>query len=285
MHIFQHTNSVTEAYHKIALSLIQEGKTVTVKSNTGDIVDTVELQNVLIEFKPEFKNYNFDTVRKLAKKTVLAEFLWYMTGIQNANVVAGHLPNWLKYTNDMHGTVESNYGYYWKKFMPNVIETLCKDPHSRRAVFNIYNANRFDLYFRDTPCTIAISFNIRDNKLNMHAHMRSNDIWYGLPIDVFCNSMLHQLTLNELHNTGKFDGLTIGTYIHQADSMHMYGNTDSKMYQNVLSMCHRAYCSDVSYETRVSLPPNITLGNFWEAEKPEIFEWLTYDSFKKHIES
>jgi thymidylate synthase len=276
MHIFLEQGSLGEAHKRLAAQLLTEGAPVLVKSNVGTEVETTELQNVLISFKPNFDNYFRDDVRKLEERTIHAEFLWYMTGIRNANVVAKYLPNWLKYVNHENGTVASNYGHYWLKHIPNVVSCLKSDPHSRRAVFNIYESSRFHKYLKDTPCTLTVSFNIRRNKLNMHCHMRSNDIWYGFPIDVFCNSQLHMLVYNELLKT--YPTLEMGEYLHQADSLHAYLTDRSAMVKKLEAIAMSSYESK-----HIDGVQGKTLWDFW-SESPKPFDWAMFDHFRKRAD-
>jgi thymidylate synthase len=49
----------------------------------------------------------------------------------------------------------------------------------------------------------------------MHTTMRSNDVWLGLPYDVFTATILHELMAGWL-------GADLGEYHHHVDSLHVY---------------------------------------------------------------
>lgn len=68
---------------------------------------------------------------------------------------------------------------------------------------------------RDHPCTTAIQFMIRNDKLNAHVFMRANDAWRGFPYDVFQFCQLQLAVAGAL-------GLEPGTYYHHATSFHLY---------------------------------------------------------------
>mgnify|MGYP001576707965 CR=1 FL=1 len=106
-----------------------------------------------------------------------------------------------------------------------VIEELKKDPDSRRAVMHINEPT--DLLravehgSKDVPCTMSLQLLIRDRKLHMHVLMRSNDVVWGMPYDVFSFTSLQEAFLYGLQAAGvPVDDL--GSYHHTAGSMHLY---------------------------------------------------------------
>jgi thymidylate synthase len=56
---------------------------------------------------------------------------------------------------------------------------------------------------------------VRDELLRMRVSMRSNDVWLGLPYDLFQFSSLHGAVAAAL-------GVEQGTYVHTVGSMHIY---------------------------------------------------------------
>jgi hypothetical protein len=75
---------------------------------------------------------------------------------------------------------------------------------------------------KDIPCTLSIQFFIRDGRLHCVTTMRSNDIWLGLPYDIFCFTCLQRLIAEALK-------VPTGFYIHQAGSLHLYARNAEKM--------------------------------------------------------
>ena len=96
-----------------------------------------------------------------------------------------------------------------------VIDTLKRDPCSRRAVinFDVPNTERFET--KDEICTIALVFELREGKLDCTGIMRSNDVWLGTPYDVVFFTELQKHIANEL-------GVGYGKYTHFAVSLHAY---------------------------------------------------------------
>ena len=63
-------------------------------------------------------------------------------------------------------------------------------------------------------------FHIREDRLNLTVHMRSNDIILGLPTDFAFFTTLQSHMLMHLQKVHK--NLSIGTYTHIANSLHLY---------------------------------------------------------------
>lgn len=107
----------------------------------------------------------------------------------------------------------------------NVVHKLITDPTTRQAVITLWNATHDNVpHKQDYPCTVALGFRQRGTHLNMNVTMRSNDVWLGLPYDLF---QFTQLQLSLCHVLD----LTPGTYTHTAWSMHLYEENLDESYR------------------------------------------------------
>lgn len=97
----------------------------------------------------------------------------------------------------------------------HMIKRLREDPSTRQAVLSVYDSKKDYVPTPDVPCTLNLQFTIRRNRLNMHVIMRSNDVWWGTPYDVFQFTQL-QLTVARVLN------IEPGYYHHFTNSMHLY---------------------------------------------------------------
>jgi thymidylate synthase len=93
--------SFNEAFATLAIELLNDGQNINVINSVGDTVTTRELQNYELTFAPNYSNICTLPLRKFPVKGAQAEFLWYMTGNNNAKLVSKFLPNWLNYANEI----------------------------------------------------------------------------------------------------------------------------------------------------------------------------------------
>lgn len=157
--------------------------------------------------------------RKWKKDYAEYEWNWYISGNRSVEDIKKIATIWDKMHNG-DNIVNSNYGYQWKRGnkisqIDYVVNELKRDKNSRRAVISIYDGKESDIYNYDTPCTLAITFNIVNNKLNCSVKMRSNDLWFGYANDIYCFSKLQKLVADMLH-------IQVGNYFHFVDDLHVY---------------------------------------------------------------
>lgn len=111
------------------------------------------------------------------------------------------------------------YGPRVSAQLPRVVEELSGDVDSRRAV--VYVGGGGDLQavrddgMTDMPCTMSLQLFVRDGRVELHAHMRSWDLVWGLANDVPCFTSVQAAVANAL-------GVPLGRYVHVAGSAHVY---------------------------------------------------------------
>jgi len=109
------------------------------------------------------------------------------------------------------------YGNQW--FRGNqlafVISELHKNKNSRRAGITLYDGKENHLHALDTPCTMSILFYIRRDELYASVNMRSNDLWFGFPNDVYTFVDLMIFIASELK-------INVGSYHHHVTNLHLY---------------------------------------------------------------
>jgi len=99
--------------------------------------------------------------------------------------------------------------------LEHVVELLRRDPDSRQAVIQLYDPQADAPGHKDIPCTLGWRFQLRQGRLHMATTMRSQDVWTGLPYDLFTFTVLHELVAGWL-------GVELGEYRHHVDSLHLY---------------------------------------------------------------
>lgn len=184
-----------------------------------------ELVNANLQLNNPTKNTMCNCARKMPLRYAIGELLWYNSCSPTWKAIYPYSKFWKDISDDGEH-VNSNYGFcihnkytfdQWKM----VKELLQNNPNSRQAVIHIKEARDLITHpTKDLNCTIALQFILRNNKLDLIVTMRSNDIWLGLPYDLFNFTCMQIQMAMEL-------GVEIGTYYHNAASLHLYkGDVD-----------------------------------------------------------
>jgi hypothetical protein len=116
-----------------------------------------------------------------------------------------------RYADD--GRLLGAYGPRLYHQFPETERRLRADPDTRQAVLNLWRHD--EPITEDVPCTLSLTFAVRDSRLELSVHMRSNDVMMGVPYDWFVFSRV-QLIMAEVL------GLEPGPYVHKVDSLHLY---------------------------------------------------------------
>ena len=175
-------------------------------------------------------------IRNMSRRYAAGELLCYIRGTNKKEDFAFYSKSWNKLANP-DGTINSAYGYRMFHRIDNsdvpqskenrfhyALTQLLENPETKNAVIMLRDDSDLDPeHQKDRCCTLCLCFNIRDGKLNCRTIMRSQDLWLGLPYDVFCFTRLMQIMLYN-YNASCEDGkeVQLGTYTHQVLNLHLY---------------------------------------------------------------
>lgn len=158
--------------------------------------------------------------------SAVGEFLWYVSGSNAIPQIEYYLKGYSEFSDD--GLIAN--GAYGPRIFGNLSESsgrACSlwdaaisnlrkgSGGTRNAVIPILRWEDLLKPTNDRPCTCTMQFFIRDGKLVMHCHMRSNDAYIGLPHDLFSFTMLQELAARQI-------GVDVGPYLHSVSSLHLY---------------------------------------------------------------
>lgn len=202
----------------------EEGYTAV--SRDGAVVG--EICDAVFCVEDPTRNIVNSPIRNMPMRYAVGELAWYLSGSNRVKDISRFAKKWADISDDGE-TNNSAYGWrIFDKFGFNqweyVKELLRNDPSSRQAVIHIKDASNKPT--KDVPCTVYLQFFIRDGKLNMSTHMRSNDIWMGVPYDMFSFCFLQMLLAMEL-------GVEVGQYTHYAGSLHIYSRDYEAAKKNI----------------------------------------------------
>ena len=207
-------NNSKEVFQDVYRRVKREGKEVSPRG-----MKIIEVENFNYELPAYVRFTNFKA-RKLNVDYIKKEFLWYLKGDRNDLSITKHAKIWIGCIEN--NAINSNYGQYifTGGQFDKVIQVLKADKDSRRASIVILNQFNLLTATKDVPCTYSMNFRIRDNKLNMSVHMRSQDAIYGMSNDAPAFSFVHEMVLKTLQIY--YPELEMGSYYHIADSFHVY---------------------------------------------------------------
>lgn len=207
------------------------------KSRNGDSFEIIGWSGTLLDTQGSFLTV---PGRAMSPTYAAAEFLWYLSAEEDVSLIANYAPSYRKYAEEGRWA----YGAYGPRIQQvTVIDNgnvtrynqllesmlfLQKSPETRQCVVSIWRNSDLQVANRtpkkDMPCTLTWQFIVRNGRLNMVVNMRSNDVWLGMPYDIFVNTCFQRMLAAEL-------GLGCGTYTHHVGSMHLY----TKDYNNALN--------------------------------------------------
>ena len=236
-------NTLDEMWHHALLNVFTNG--YAIGSRDGECSELIGYQGVLLD--PN-NNFIMNPHRGLDPVYAAAELLWYLSGERDIKRVVAYAPQYARFAND--GMAHGAYGWRWSNdnayhdaaAMIGVSPTsqldtaarLLKDKRAtRQAVVTMWNAG--DLVCathspkNDLPCTLSMQFILREGKLHMIVTMRSNDLWLGLPYDVWSFTCIQRIVADAV-------GVALGTYTHQVGSLHLYKRNAEKAKDVVGSM-------------------------------------------------
>jgi len=150
--------------------------------------------------------------------SALGELCWYFSGSNRTEDIAYYVSAYRELDED--GLIFGGYGPRLMSFdgvnqVKYVIRALRDNPFSRKAVIQLFDHQDVTSNHADVPCTCTMQYLVRDGQLAAITYMRSNDVFLGLPHDVFCFTMLQEYIARSI-------GAELGTYHHMVGSLHMY---------------------------------------------------------------
>lgn len=214
------------------------------------------------------------------------EFLWYWRGQRDLATMTAYMKRMEDFSDD-GVTLNSAYGFRLRRHLvfndpfgmggngenqwETTLQTLVSDPDSRRAVMiiNLPEDQRraATIGSKDVPCTLSLQFFVRNDRLDMHVHMRSNDVMWGLTYDLFSFTLLQECMMLELRRRApdKFRNLELGKYYHTAGSMHLYERHFNDA-QKIVAELHDFKIKN----THFTMSPVYDIDDVWEISSGEV---------------
>jgi thymidylate synthase len=169
-----------------------------------------------------------DNRRKLNVGLAVLEFVTTVTGITSIKPFVSIARAFKEFEGD-NGRLDGAYGGRLVTSegsqLKAVYEMLSVKPLSRQAVVHFHGPEDvfgWKDYHPNVPCTQSIQFLIRHGCLDAIVTMRSNDLYLGLPYDLFNFTMIHEFLALQL-------GIPVGRYFHNVGTLHAYNKDVQKL--------------------------------------------------------
>lgn len=188
--------------------------------------DALEIRDFIFTLGPDAIDLPLGTGRNPYIPLAAAEAIQLCAGIGMPELTEAVSSRIAEFVRDPDGTVHGNYGARVGLQIIDVVDKMRADPHSRQAVIQVWDHTKDSRYRqpmpKDIPCTLSITFGLSHSAVTMSVVMRSNDVWLGVPYDVFQFRQLHRTVAALL-------GRPVGQYCHHAVSMHAYDRDTAKI--------------------------------------------------------
>lgn len=209
--------SVTELFTRAVTAVVSEGRAVSPRGTP-----TLEVMPAHLRLAaPRARLLDASCGRRINPAFAAAEAVWVLAG-SDAPWIFGFNARLREFADG--GVLRGAYGPRLRAWRgaPAAVDQLAQarrllidDPETRRATVCLFDPSRDFADVRDVPCTVTWRFFIRDGLLEMHTTMRSQDLWLGLPYDVFTATVLQELMAG-------WCGVEVGAYHHEVSSLHLY---------------------------------------------------------------
>lgn len=119
---------------------------------------------------------------------------WMISGSTDTEAAFEEYPNVARFlekpkNSELPDNFNTFYGPRIVAQLPKVLKELKEKPNTRRAVISILASQDLELLDKDEslefPCCDSATFSIRENKLNLHLHMRSQNMANVAKLDMY----------------------------------------------------------------------------------------------------
>ena len=172
------------------------------------------------------KGFPLLTTRKLHRKSIILELLWFLRGDTNVRWLQERgVSIWDEWA-DETGELGPVYGKQWRSWaapdgrvidqMANVVRSIRANPASRRHIVTAWNPAEVD-DMALPPCHCLFQFFVAEGRLSCQLYQRSADIFLGVPFNIASYALLTRMM-------AQVTGYEPGEFVHTFGDAHLYLN-------------------------------------------------------------
>lgn len=198
-----------DGYKEIVERVLNEGEKSTPRGQL-----TRDLGHTTIVLQSPYDALPLGLGRNLDSRIAAVEAVQLIGGFADETMVTRVAPKLMNFADK--GILHGSYGRRIGHQLQTALRKITNDYETRQAVITLWDPWLDNVpKMRDYPCTIGMQLRVVHDELCMNVVMRSNDVWLGLPYDMFQFTQL-QLT------AARVLGILPGPYHHTAFSLHLY---------------------------------------------------------------
>jgi len=165
------------------------------------------------------------TAKKMPWKGTVEELKWFLSGSTNIKDLDKSAQAWWSPWADEDGNLDYMYGEQFRSYggalgkdqLMGLINSVKRDPSSRRHVVTLWNPNTVDKQPLACCHGTVIQCYVRGPYLDMATYQRSADAFLGLPVNIASYSLLLSLL-------AKVTGYLPGKLFYTLGDAHVYSN-------------------------------------------------------------
>ena len=223
-------------YHDLVKHVLENGNEKGDRTGTG----TKSVFGYQMRFDLS-EGFPMVTTKKLHLKSIIYELLWFIKGDTNIKYLQENgVRIWNEWA-DENGDLGPVYGHQWRNWnsdeidqLKEVIETLKKNPNSRRMLVSAWNPSVLpdtSVSFSENvanhkaalpPCHAFFQFYVADGKLSCQLYQRSADIFLGVPFNIASYALFTMMM-------AQVCGYKTGEFIHTFGDAHIYNNHQEQL--------------------------------------------------------
>lgn len=206
------TNTTYEAWKNAMRYVMQEGKDF--KDKDGRICREV------MNMKIEILNPVNDITTPVEKVSNSKDWVYpRLDEIANVTLTRKYSPGHIY----IYGQRIFDYDKTINQIDKFVVPLLNKDQKTRRAVVSLWNPKiDSNIFNKEVPSLITLGFNIVNNKINITAIIRSNNLFFGFPANIYQIFLLQEYVCQRI-------SLDIGTITVFMMSAHIFDDKFDKV--------------------------------------------------------
>jgi thymidylate synthase len=166
------------------------------------------------------------TTKRVHLPSVVHELLWFLRGDTNVRYLREHgVSIWDEWA-DANGDLGPVYGRQWRAWgvaggqtidqLSVVVDTLKKNPDSRRMLVSAWNVGELD-EMALLPCHALFQFYVAGGRLSCQLYQRSADVFLGVPFNIASYALLTHLVAQQCD-------LAVGDFVWTGGDCHLYVN-------------------------------------------------------------